>query len=133
MREEKQINFENAPHEEIEVAMKCGLTRRAYTEMQGIELMDRGYKRAEVEKILSVSTRTMQRWIREFNTLGIDGVIERGDAGRPRKIYQPPISGDFGTRLFAVGIEERACAALNSLTSSSATISSTCTLTKYQN
>lgn len=86
MRIRIEINAENATLEEVKLAMQCGLTRDAYRRLQSIELLLKGYERDEVRDILSVTDRSMQRWISKFNERGIDGIIERGEAGRPRKI-----------------------------------------------
>ena len=86
MRGKIEANLENATLEEVERARRCGLTQAAYRRLFAMELIYRGFKREEVGRILDVSSRTMQRLIRCFNERGIDGVIERGEAGRPRII-----------------------------------------------
>ena len=80
------INAENATLAQVERAKLCGLTRQAHQRLFAVELLLRGYERQQVADIFKTSNRSVQRWIKLFNERGIDGIVDTGDRGRPRRI-----------------------------------------------
>ena len=64
----------------------CADTRRVYTISSTGELLREEYSQEEVARISSRDSRTIRRWIKDFNESGIDGVALKGRAveGRER-------------------------------------------------
>ena len=77
--------------EELEVAMKCAPTERSSLRLRAIGALYRGMEREVVRQFCNVSERTILYWIERFNDRGIDGLIQRGEAGRPRKIERQEV------------------------------------------
>jgi hypothetical protein len=98
-----EANFENATLEELEVAMNCAPNHRSYLRLRTIWTLGRGFDKRKVSEILGVNYSTLLDWIHAFNERGIDGLIDRKQTGRPRKIdpdevrssVLPPYSPDF--------------------------------------
>jgi transposase len=79
-------NPENCSLTELETAAKCSPSRQAYARMTAIAALLQGHKPEMVASIFFVERRTLQRWVARFNEAGIDGLINKPRAGRPRKI-----------------------------------------------
>jgi transposase len=81
-----EANFENATLEELEVAMNCAPNHRSYLRLRTLWTLGRGFDKKDVSEILGVNYSTLLDWIHAFNECGIDGLIDRKQTGRPRKI-----------------------------------------------
>ena len=71
--------------------MKCAPTERSSLRLRAIGALYRGMEREVVRQFCNVSERTILYWIERFNDRGIDGLIQRGEAGRPRKIERQEV------------------------------------------
>jgi transposase len=78
-------NAENATTEELRVAMEASPTKRGYIRLAAIHSLLTGVSRELVCKIFFRSDRMVRLWIERFNAGGIDALITRARAGRPRK------------------------------------------------
>ena len=54
--------------------------------MRAIIALGEGLARGSVVRIFGVTDRTIQRWIRDLNRRGVDGLLDKKRPGRPRKI-----------------------------------------------
>jgi transposase len=79
-------NPENCSQDELEVAMKAALTKRAYQRLHAIRALVLGFDHGTIAELLAVSVDSLNRWVARFNDEGIDGLIDRARSGRPRKI-----------------------------------------------
>ena len=79
-------NAENCSLEELESAIKCSTSIQSHSRLTCIRALLRGHEFEDVLDIFDVSSRTLERWISEFNEQGIDGIIDRPRSGRPRII-----------------------------------------------
>jgi transposase len=79
-------NFENASIADLRAAAKCSRSFREGNRMQGMVALYLGHDRSSVAELFGVDDRTMLRWIRDFNERGIDGLLDKGRPGRPRKL-----------------------------------------------
>lgn len=79
-------NAENCSLAEIETAMTCSPTQKAFVRMQAIRAVMMGFDHQQVVAIFMKTRRTIDEWIRRFNESGIDGLIDKPRAGRPRVI-----------------------------------------------
>jgi len=77
--------------EEIEVAMNCAPTGRSSLRLRAIRALYQGIEREIVREFCNVSERTVLYWIERFNEQGIDGLISKRGAGRPRKIKREEV------------------------------------------
>ena len=82
---ELEPNAENATTEELRVAMEASPTKRGYIRLAVIHSLLTGVSREVVCKIFFRSDRMVRLWIERFNAGGIDALITRPRAGRPRK------------------------------------------------
>ena len=85
-RTRQNINLENATLEEVLSCQKCTPNRKSYWRLKIVEKFYRGYGTKELATIEGCSLRTMQRLVNLWNQKGIDGILDKGSAGRPRKI-----------------------------------------------
>ncbi len=85
-RERTLPNEENCDLEELEKAIECSSSIQSYSRLLGIKALLLGQEFDDVCQLLSVSVRTLERWVQEFNEQGIDGRIDRPRSGRPRVI-----------------------------------------------
>jgi transposase len=76
-------NAENCSRVELETAMRAAPRQPAFIRMQAIEGLLRGLDHAAVAAFINVSRETLNRWIKNFNARGIDGLIDAPRAGRP--------------------------------------------------
>jgi transposase len=83
---EVQPNPENAPLEELRVAMEASPTKRAYVRLNAIRLLLTGTSRAAVCQIFCRTDRTIRLWIELFNRGGIDALRTKRPGGRARKV-----------------------------------------------
>lgn len=79
-------NAENCTLAELETAMKATPRQRSFVRLQAIRALLLGFDHDSVAKLHNVTRDTIVHWIGRFNAAGIDGLIERPRAGRPRKI-----------------------------------------------
>jgi transposase len=80
------MNAENAPHEELLLAMRLSPTKEGYIVFQGIDFLYQGKSIKETSNLLRVSERTVRNWVNKYNESGVSGLAYRGKSGRPRKI-----------------------------------------------
>lgn len=76
-------NPANASAEELEAAIKCAVSKRSRDRLHAIKALILGIGREQVEKLFSISPRTLRAWVGAWNEQGIDGLIERSHPGRP--------------------------------------------------
>jgi len=81
-----QPNAENCSLAQLDAAIACGPSKRAHFRMLAIKSLLLGIHHDTAAELFNVSRRTLFSWIARFNEAGIDGLIERARAGRPRKI-----------------------------------------------
>ena len=81
-----QPNAENCSLAELDTAIACGPSKRAYFRMLAIKSLLLGIGHDTTAELFNVSRRTLFNWVHRFNEAGIDGLIERPRPGRPRKI-----------------------------------------------
>jgi transposase len=62
--------------------------------MSAIRTLCLGYSQGQAAELHNVSERTITRWVNSFNEQGLDGLIDRPRAGRPRKI-SPEKSAEY--------------------------------------
>lgn len=86
-------NAENCSLAELETARKCTPHKVSAMRMLAIKSLILGVDHDSVCAIHEVSARTLARWIAAFNRQGINGLIERPRAGRPRKIETEDLDG----------------------------------------
>lgn len=84
--QELQPNPENATIEQLEVAMGAAPTRRSFVRLVCIRSLLLGVPRTTVCQQFCRTDRTVRLWIELFNRGGIDALISRPRAGRPRKV-----------------------------------------------
>jgi transposase len=83
-----QPNPENCSSQELAAAIKAARSPASRQRLQAIKALLLGVAHATVAELFSVTAQTLVIWIKAFNAQGIDGLIEHGRPGRPRKI--PP-------------------------------------------
>lgn len=66
--------------------MKCSPSQRAFVRMQAIRALILGFSFGQVADLFMKTARTIDTWVGLFNEAGIDGLIDKPRAGRPRKI-----------------------------------------------
>lgn len=66
--------------------MKCTPTRQANIRMTAIRALLLGQDPQAVATIFDISSRTLTRWVGDYNESGIDGLIDKPRSGRPRAI-----------------------------------------------
>jgi transposase len=85
-REHTLPNEENSSLKELEAAIVCSTSVQSHSRLVCIRALLRGHEFDDVLDIFDVTSRTLQRWISEFNEQGIDGIIDRPRSGRPQII-----------------------------------------------
>jgi transposase len=71
---------------EVEQSMRCTPTQEGFVRLLGISFLYKGCSKEEVGRLMNLSLRTLQRWIKDFNEGGIDAVIGSRRTGRRRNI-----------------------------------------------
>jgi len=79
-------NAENCSLAELETAMRAAASPRSRDRMRAIRALILGEAWEGLVRIFEIDDRTLRRWVRRFNGSGIDGLVDRPRAGRPRKI-----------------------------------------------
>ena len=69
-------NAENCSCAELETAMRAAPRQPAFVRMKAIHTMLRGFDHATVAGVFNVTRATLNRWIKNFNSRGIDGLID---------------------------------------------------------
>jgi transposase len=87
-RKEILPNFENCTEEELERVMNAVPDLKQFRRLFAILMIFRGLEPRDLAATLFVDRQTLRCWIKRFNAEGIDGLLDRARAGRPRKI--PP-------------------------------------------
>jgi transposase len=93
-RKPPQPNAQNCSLGEIETAAGAAPNRASYNRLWTIRSMLLGVSHAIAAKLAMVSPRTLSEWIGKFNASGIDGLIDKPRAGRPR-VIPPARSADL--------------------------------------
>lgn len=83
---ELQPNPENATPEAVRVAMEAAPNKRSYVRLCALRALLLGVARAQVCQMFARTDRMVRLWIECFNRGGIDALISRPKAGRPRKV-----------------------------------------------
>jgi transposase len=89
------LNMENATLTELQVAKACAPTFPAFNRMLVIEYLYKGMSPSEVTRFHGASPRSIRRWVASFNEFGIDGLVDKGKSGRPRRIPIERFQGDY--------------------------------------
>jgi len=71
---------------ELETASRAAPTWRSSIRLTVIRALVLGQKHIDLAAIFNVSLRSIQRWVTQFNTQGIDGLLDKPRSGRPPKI-----------------------------------------------
>lgn len=79
-------SFENCTLQELDLAIGCVPTLKGHQRLLAMRMLGFGVARGKVAGILSITPRTLVRWIAAFNERGIDGLLDKPKAGRPPKI-----------------------------------------------
>lgn len=80
-------NGESCSLAELETAANAAPTRKAFVRLSCMRALLLGkVSKADVGSLYFVKLNTLNGWVRRFNASGIDGLIDRPRAGRPRKI-----------------------------------------------
>lgn len=88
----KGLERENASLSEIEIAMHCARTQDDFKRLQIIWFLHRGYSRSCVEELTKQAASTVRKLVSFFNAKGIDGIVTKPRAGKPRKISKEEFS-----------------------------------------
>jgi transposase len=83
---ETRINVETTSLDEILLAMRCTPTEEGFYRLQGISFLYKGFSKEEVSNLLNVTLRSVQKWVKNFNEAGIEGLLGSRRTGRKRKI-----------------------------------------------
>jgi transposase len=79
-------NGENATLDELRVAMDAAPNKRSYVRLNAVRSLLLGIARTTVCEQFCRTDRMVRLWIEMFNRGGIDALITRPKAGRPRKV-----------------------------------------------
>ena len=91
-RRPPQPHAENCTLAELDVATVAAPTRESHVRLQSMRSLIRGVEHRIVADLAFVTLRTLYQWIHQFNASGIDGLIDKPRAGRPRKIPREKVS-----------------------------------------
>ncbi len=75
--------------------MDCGPDGKAFRRLNAIHLLLLGAPYKVVLRNSRVNERTFRLWVERFNEQGIDGLIYKPQAGRPRKISTDQVASDI--------------------------------------
>ncbi len=75
--------------------MDCGPDGKAFRRLNAIHLLLLGAPYKVVLRNSRVNERTFRLWVERFNKQGIDGLIYRPQAGRPRKISVDQVANEI--------------------------------------
>jgi transposase len=75
--------------------MDCGPDGKAFRRLNAIHLLLLGAPYKVVLRNSRVNERTFRLWVERFNEQGIDGLIYKPQAGRPRKISTDQVARDI--------------------------------------
>lgn len=75
--------------------MDCGPDGKAFRRLNAIHLLLLGAPYKVVLRNSRVNERTFRLWVERFNKQGIDGLIYRPQAGRPRKITADQVANEI--------------------------------------
>jgi len=75
--------------------MDCGPDGKAFRRLNAIHLLLLGAPYKVVLRNSRVNERTFRLWVERFNKQGIDGLIYRPQAGRPRKISADQVANEI--------------------------------------
>lgn len=81
-------NYENCTEAELETVMNALPDQKQFKRLFALLMIFRGMPPRDVAAGCFVDRQTLRNWIKRFNAEGIDGLLDRPRAGRPRKI--PP-------------------------------------------
>jgi transposase len=75
--------------------MDCGPDGKAFRRLNAIHLLLLGAPYKVILRNSRVNERTFRLWVERFNKQGIDGLIYRPQAGRPRKISADQVANEI--------------------------------------
>lgn len=80
---------ENCSEKQLLTAAYASPSKRGFVRLWAIRCLIVGMKHTDVARLSGIALRTLYQWIAQFNTSGIDGLIDKPRPGRPRKIPLP--------------------------------------------
>lgn len=86
METRPQPNAENCSLAELETAMRAAASGRSRDRMRAVRALLLGESWESVMRIFEVCERTVERWVKRFNSSGIDGLTDKPRSGRPPAI-----------------------------------------------
>ena len=90
-----KINWENGTADEIRALHRCEGDRVTARRLFCMMKISEGRNVAEVSEIMEVSTSSIQRWIKTFNSYGLEGLLARGEPGRKKSISVSEFAKDI--------------------------------------
>ncbi len=86
----KKLEIEDAEIMRIAIQQEIRRSEEARYDhrLHGILLVAQGMNCCEVADILGQGSRTVERWVKQFNTTGFAGLSEGERTGRPRRIAE---------------------------------------------
>ncbi len=91
-----KMTLTDQEHQQLEEIFKTTPDRRLRTRCQATLMASRGRRHRQIAEDLSISVRTLQRWLRAYHTRGLTGLHIRWVPGRRAKIpeaWAPEILG----------------------------------------
>lgn len=79
-------NAENCSLSELDSAISCTPTQKIAFRLMAIKTLIMGFDYHKVTILYNICSRTLARWVKQFNESGIDGLIDKSKSGRPNKI-----------------------------------------------
>jgi len=79
-------NAENCSLAELEIAAHAAPTQKAYRRLWCMRMILIGKAKSQVREFFALKLNTLNGWIRRFNVAGIDGLLDKKNPGRPRKL-----------------------------------------------
>jgi transposase len=79
-------NFENCSEADLERVMKALPDLKQYRRLFAMQMIYRGLPLPELAASLGIDRQTLRAWIKRFNAGGVDALLDRPRAGRPRRI-----------------------------------------------
>lgn len=89
-------NPDNISPDDLQTVIACTPHQQSHDRLLALKALLLGISQEAVAAIHGVSRRTVQRWIRDFNRSGVDGLIEGRRSGRPASL-----GDDHGERIDA--------------------------------
>ncbi len=81
-------SLREALSKELRLSAKARFSHR----LHGVLLVSAGYSCSEVAGCFGETTRTVQRWVRNFHEFGCDGLKDVQKSGRPKKLSREQLN-----------------------------------------